>query len=128
MVTLYNCHHDGDQYQITKFTDGNPESSYLTTHTDCQCPRSEHPTCRHRQMLPIFINSGLINTHLFLNWDNGHYTCDFQGNPTPPHEQMPERSIGPDCKSGALSHDDSNPSLLTTKPIIPAPTPFVRRI
>jgi hypothetical protein len=80
MTTLYNCHHDGDQYRITKFIDGNPESSYLTTHRECDCPAGSRPTCRHRQMLPEFLERDLVNSHLFIAWDLPHRpTCEFDG-------------------------------------------------
>lgn len=81
MTTIYNCHHDGDQYRITKFVDGTPEGSYLTTFSECECPAGHRDTCRHRQMLPEFIDRNLVNTHLFLNWDDKFKpTCDFEGN------------------------------------------------
>ena len=80
MTTLYNCHTDGDEWRITKFVDGNPESSYLTTHHECQCPAGSRPTCRHRQMLPAFLDRGIVDTHLFLNWDHPERpTCQFDG-------------------------------------------------
>lgn len=78
MTILYNCHHDGDQYRITKFTDGNPESSYLCTFAECTCPASHRPTCRHRQMLPLMIAHNIINTHWFWNYDLSMAT-DFEG-------------------------------------------------
>lgn len=80
-MSIYNAHHDGDQYRITKFTDGNPESSYLCTHSECTCPAGHRDSCRHRQMLPEMIDRGLVNSHLFLNWDHpARPTCDFEGN------------------------------------------------
>lgn len=78
-MILYNCHHDGDQYRITKFDDGEPRSSYLCTTAECECPGAHRDTCRHRQMLPIFIDQGLINTHWFLAWDNGKQIVDLLG-------------------------------------------------
>jgi hypothetical protein len=83
MTTLYNCHTDGDEYRITKFIDGNPESSYLLSHAECQCPAGSRPTCRHRQMLPEFISRQIIDTHWFLDWDDGKICCDFEGAPWP---------------------------------------------
>lgn len=83
MIPLYNCHHDGDQYRITKFVDGNPESSYLCTHSECECPAGHRQTCRHRQMLPVMLERNLINTPWFLAWDLGQFTCDFEGNTMP---------------------------------------------
>ena len=80
--TLYNCKHSGDQYQITKFNShGEVESSYLCSHHECQCPAGVRPTCRHRQMLPTFLEHGLVNTNLFLDWDNGRRVVDFNGQP-----------------------------------------------
>ena len=77
-LTLYNCRHSGDQYRITKFEDGNPTSSYLTTHAECDCPAGSRPTCRHRQMLPNMLQSNLFNSDLFWNFDRNH-TCDING-------------------------------------------------
>lgn len=82
MTTLYNCHHSGDQYRITKFVDGSPEASYLCTHSECQCPAGIRETCRHRQMLPHFLNHNLVDSALFLNWDRGRTICDINGLPT----------------------------------------------
>src|SRR5579859_4963539 len=86
MSTLYNLHHDGDQYRITKFTDGNVESSYLCTETECECPAGVRPTCRHRQMLPSMLAAGITNTHWFWDYDrmlvmdlNGFLFSDMHG-------------------------------------------------
>ena len=104
MTILYNCHHDGDQYRITKFTDGNPSSSYLCTESECECPAGERPTCRHRQMLPQMIRSNIINTPWFLDWDASGGITDFDGNSIPTTMREP------------------------TPPAILTPAPFVRRI
>lgn len=81
---LYNCKHSGDQYLITKFDrHGEVESSYLCDHGQCQCPAGVRDTCRHRQMLPMFLEEGLVNTNLFLNWDKRSIT-DFNGLPALP--------------------------------------------
>src|SRR5882724_4244811 len=72
MTILYNCRHSGDQYRITKFdSEMNPLSSYLCTFEECDCPRGPHPTCRHRQMLPMFINRQHIGDEWFLDFDHG---------------------------------------------------------
>lgn len=81
--TIYNLHTDGDHWRITKFVDGNPESSYLTSHAECQCPAGNRPTCRHRQMLPVMLSAGLANQPWFLDWDNSRQVVDFQGNAIP---------------------------------------------
>lgn len=72
MTTLYNCHHDGDQYRITKFDDDmNVQSSYLCTTDECDCPAGVRPICRHRDMLPKFIQRETIGTEWFLDYDRG---------------------------------------------------------
>lgn len=69
MTILYNMHTDGDEYRCTKFNDGEVESSYLCSTTECQCPAGSRQTCRHRQMLPMFLNRGAVDTFWFLDWD-----------------------------------------------------------
>ena len=122
MTILYSCRHDGDQYRITKFShDMNVESSYLCTETECDCPAGRRPRCRHREMLPKFIYRGHVGDEWFFDYDRGGWVQMDLREPERgpredapiPNEQMPERLIGPDCKSGALRHDGSNPSLLT---------------
>ena len=83
-LTLYSIrtHIDrtgSDSYYITKFVDGEVESAYSTTRETCECPAGVRPTCRHRQMLPHMLNEGIINTHWFLNWDDGRRVVDFEG-------------------------------------------------
>jgi hypothetical protein len=78
MTTLYNLHTDGDQYRITKFVDGEVESSYLSTETECECPAGHRESCRHRQMIPEMLARGLTNTHWFWNFDR-HEAVDING-------------------------------------------------
>jgi hypothetical protein len=80
MTTLYNLRHDGDQYRVTKFNDAEVESSYLTTHTECDCPAGHRSTCRHRQMLPQMLERHLADSDLFWNHDAGGFSCDINGN------------------------------------------------
>lgn len=76
--TLYALRTDGDQHRITKITDGEVESSYLTTIFECHCPAGHRPSCRHRQMLPMMLARGICNTHWF--WDfNSSRVVDFNG-------------------------------------------------
>ena len=66
---LYNCKTDGDQYRITKFTpDLEVESSYLLTETECECPAGHRHSCRHRQMLPKFIDRRATRGQWFLDY------------------------------------------------------------
>lgn len=73
MTFLYTCRHDGDQYRITKLTDGlDVESSYLCTFTECECPAGiKRGHCRHMEMLPKFVQRGAIGTGWMLDFDRG---------------------------------------------------------
>lgn len=71
MTILYSCRHDGDLYRISKFNDGNVESSYLTDGSACDCPAGQRRVCRHREMLPLFIRRGAINSGWQLDYDRG---------------------------------------------------------
>src|SRR5258708_16745917 len=72
ITSLYNCKHSGDQYRITKFdAHMNVESSYLCTTKECECPAGHRPRCRHREMLPRFIQRGTIGTEWCFDYDRG---------------------------------------------------------
>lgn len=72
MSFLYSCRHDGDQYRITKLTHNlDVESSYLCTFDECECPAGVRPTCRHREMLPRFVERGAISTGWMYDYDRG---------------------------------------------------------
>ncbi len=54
--------------------DWNPEASYLLTLADddkvtCTCPASDRPTCRHRKMLPFFIEAKHVDDGWFFEWE-----------------------------------------------------------
>lgn len=81
--TLYSCKQEidlnlGDRYRISKFVDGELESSYLTTFDQCECPAGVRPSCRHRQMLPQMLAAEIVNTHWFWDFDLGR-PVDFSG-------------------------------------------------
>lgn len=72
MTSLYSCRHSGDQYRISKFDSHfNLESSYLTDLHACDCPAGHRPHCRHRDMLPKFLNREHIGDNWFLDYDRG---------------------------------------------------------
>lgn len=105
--TIYNLHTDGDHWRITKFVDGNPESSYLTSHAECQCPAGNRPTCRHRQMLPVMLSAGLANQPWFLDWDNNRQVVDFQGNAIP-KQALAQAKEGSEAEPFHYDKDYSN--------------------
>lgn len=81
--TLYSAkteidRHGTERVRISKFIDGELESSYLTTLYDCECPAGVRPSCRHRQMLPQMQAHRIVNTHWFWNFDLNR-VVDFSG-------------------------------------------------
>jgi hypothetical protein len=78
--SIYSLRTEGHQYRITKFTDGEVEASYICTETECECPAGHRPSCRHRQMLPMMLANGILNTHWFYSYDT-HQPVDFEGSP-----------------------------------------------
>lgn len=92
MTPLYSLRTDGDQWRITKFVDGDVESSYLTTHSECDCPAGHRHTCRHRQMLPQMLAHHLCDTHWFFCFDTGGQIVDFNGTSKHLLDQLAEGS------------------------------------
>jgi len=71
-MTLYSCKHSGDQYRISKFDDDlNVQSSYLCTETECDCPAGVRPICRHREMLPKFLERKTVDSNWWFDYDRG---------------------------------------------------------
>lgn len=90
-MILYSCAHDGDQYRITKWDeDMNVQSSYLCTTKECECPAGSRPMCRHREMLPQFIDrEGAIGKGWFLDYDNGGWYEPFEAEEPEPAPMPP---------------------------------------
>ena len=90
MPFLYNCKSINGDYRITKFDeDLNVESSYLCTETECECPAGRRPKCRHREMLPYFLNKKAVDTHLFFDFDRGGWvTMDLPAEVPEPQPEL----------------------------------------
>lgn len=121
MATLYNAKaeidRDGQQaYRITKFVDGNVESSYLATRDRCNCPAGQRPTCRHRQMLPSMLRHDMINQPWFIDWDGRRegQLLDFQGHP------VTREALGQRPKSSLRPRPQLTFDLTPTLPAIPS--------
>lgn len=78
-IPMYSLRTDPGGYRITKFVDGEVESSYAVTESECECPAGHRHTCRHRQMLPTMLAHGIANTHWFYLHDRGGQIVDFNG-------------------------------------------------
>ena len=104
--TLYSLrtHIDADShsgYFITKFVDGEVESAYVCTPTECECPAGSRPSCRHRQMLPRMLAAGIVNTHWFWDFDLDR-VVDFEGQLKSNLDALNELAEGQRSKGDAL--------------------------
>lgn len=89
-MALYSCRHDGDQYRISKFDDDmNVVSSYLCTEGECDCPAGVRPMCRHREMLPRFLDRKTVGTDWWFDYDRGGWV-QVADNSLPVLEAEPE--------------------------------------
>lgn len=92
--TLYSLRTDPSGYRITKFVDGEVESSYLTSTDACECPAGHRHTCRHRQMLPQMLAHGIADTHWFMDWDRSGSIVDFNGASKRLYDQLAATATG----------------------------------
>ncbi len=116
MTTLYNLHSDGEAYRITKFLDGEPESSYIVSDRTCQCPAG-YRICRHRQMLPLMLSRNLLNAPWFWDFERQRAT-DFNGQDIPAIEPAkPAKLFG---SEGIMSHTYKGVGLSEAAPTKPA--------
>jgi len=70
-MSLYNVKTTPENtYAITKFDDDlNPEVTYDVSLENCSCPAGIRKTCRHRQMLPLFINNQAIDSGKMYDYE-----------------------------------------------------------
>lgn len=92
--TLYSLRTDPSGYRITKFVDGEVESSYLTSTDACECPAGHRHTCRHRQMLPQMLAHGIADTYWFMDWDRSGSIVDFNGASKRLYDQLATAATG----------------------------------
>jgi hypothetical protein len=78
MQSLYNCKRiDATHYRVTKFDSGfvpfehhdGTASTYVCTEKTCDCPQGHKPSCRHRKMLPFFLEEEHVDDNWFFIWD-----------------------------------------------------------
>src|SRR6266446_9601298 len=112
MTSLYNCKHSGDQYRITKFDEHmNVEASYLCTTKECECPAGHRPRCRHREMLPRFIQRGVVGTEWCYDYDRGGWVqTDLRVEPEPLFTEAMQQALEADGeKLQQLTGEDHGP-------------------
>lgn len=73
MKDLYNCKTLATElYRMTKFDKHlipKVGSSYIVSNHGCDCPQGNQTSCRHRKMLPFFVEHGYVDTEYFFVWD-----------------------------------------------------------
>ncbi len=124
-----------DSYRISKFTDGELESSYSTTFAECDCPAGVRPSCRHRQMLPQMIAAGIVNTQWFWCFDRGR-AVDFSGELKSNIDAMNELATGDedsfDVPEGDGNEEQDEPEAVGEAQHVEvspmSAKPFVRRL
>ncbi len=129
MTYLYNCKHSGDEYRITKFNEhfeveGN--SSYLCTTSECECPAGVRPVCRHREMLPKFLNRNHIGDEWFFDYDRGGWVqgpVEFEPESWPP---LPEGVQVFSLEDPAALHNAIAEAVGEPEAMLPAPAPWRR--
>lgn len=111
-------------YLFTKFDDDLnivDDSVYLTSLEECSCPAGSRATCRHRQMLPMFLTTDRADTGFFYcfetsSWSEPFEALDDGADLTGSPDSVDALSMtfattaGPDEASPALH--DSEPSLM----------------
>lgn len=136
MPSLYNCKHSGDQYRITKFdSDWNVEASYLCDLIACECPAGHRPKCRHREMLPKFIQRDHIGDEWFFDHDRGGWVQGASKELEEPYGIGPVMNHLPQIKADneearqELVNREANDPLLAPaglgQPSEPSPSPLV---
>lgn len=129
-MSMYNLRHDGDQYRVTKFdADMNPESSYLCTETECECPAGHRPTCRHRQMFPTLLT--LIGSGWLYDFDRNVWAAQVSGWEEPTNIAPEPNELADDFDAKLDAVINGEPVAEGAPPVIdptpPQPQPFKRR-
>ena len=71
-----------DEYFVIKYDKLDMEAGLYTvsvsdSHSTCDCPAAQRPTCRHRDMVAIFIEKGYIDKqNVRYNFDKKIFTID----------------------------------------------------
>ena len=72
MTSLYSLRSTpkSGEWVVMKFDlDYEVESVYALSASECMCPAGHRPTCRHRKMLPLFLQHNHVDDGWFLDWD-----------------------------------------------------------
>jgi len=87
-MSRYTCYAltdpDTGIYRMSKFdNDLNLNGSYTLRHVRgrtyaCDCPAANRHTCRHREMMPLFLAEKAVNTGRFYDYDKKMWIAPLQ--------------------------------------------------
>ncbi len=77
-MSLYQCRSEDGGLRVVKFSDDlEVESVYHLRRNrgrfSCECFAANRPSCRHREMIKVFIETSGIDTGRFYDWDHGKW-------------------------------------------------------
>lgn len=80
----YNLRRMPDGYRMAKFDklfalDAVYNIKFSRGRFSCDCPASNKPNCKHREMIPTFVTSRKVDTGYFLCYDTGDWHPPVEG-------------------------------------------------
>jgi hypothetical protein len=122
-MILYNIRRSNHAYLIAKFDDDfNVESAYELTENECSCPAGSRKSCRHRQMLPVFLAANAVDTEQFYCFETSSWVKP-DLNHIDEHSDLAalQRALEPGVAD--LSVYDTQPEEVVDELTQPAPAP-----
>ena len=122
MTSLYSLRStpkSGEWVVMTFDLDYEVESVYALSASECMCPAGHRPTCRHRKMLPLFLQHNHVDDGWFLDWDTRLWR-----NPIGARDQEAVRTItDPETEIAHSFESESSKSALNAPQAEPSPAP-----
>lgn len=69
-MELYSCRTIPNGYRMAKFDENFDLLATYEMVGGCSCFQAQRHTCRHREMLTVFINRNRVDTGHFLNYED----------------------------------------------------------
>lgn len=82
-MALYSMRQIGRAYRMVKWDDlFNVEAIYTLmprgNHFACECFQAKRYTCKHREMLPVFLEAEAVNTGRFYDYEERRWHAAIQ--------------------------------------------------
>ena len=132
MGNLYNLSESDGEYTMTKFDmDYRVEESYFVSKAGCDCPGGNRPTCRHRKMLPLFLEANHVDDGWFLDWDTRLWWAPESGDIADARAMLADREEIDDATPNAIRRPNGRLRTPLPEPVaaVPAtPPPAAERL